>query len=236
MGWLTASLGQALQRRLGIDYLHANTLDVRDGVATGEVIPPIVDGAMKAQRLTEIAEAEGLSLEQCIAVGDGANDLPMLRLAGLGIAFRAKPLVRIDDDVCAAVEQMFDIMYAAEGIGLAAPQVALPYRVFVVNTAGRPDAGESPQASPGPAQPASPGPGGGSPGRRRGPGRPRACQPRPSPGRSTTPPAPRCWSRISSSTWSARTSCCRATWTGRCRSSSGRATDRKSTRLNSSHT
>lgn len=55
---------------------------------------------------------------------------------------RSKPLVRIDDEVCAAVERMFDIMYAAEGIGLAANQVALPYRVFVVNCAGRPDAGE----------------------------------------------------------------------------------------------
>jgi peptide deformylase len=55
---------------------------------------------------------------------------------------RAKPLARIDDEVCAAVGQMFDIMYAAEGIGLAANQVALPYRIFVVNTAGRPDAGE----------------------------------------------------------------------------------------------
>ena len=80
--------------RLGIDHLHANTLDIRDGIATGEVMDPIVDGAMKAQRLAEIARHEGLSLEQCIAVGDGANDLPMLRLAGLGIAFRAKPLVR----------------------------------------------------------------------------------------------------------------------------------------------
>ncbi len=101
LGYKTAILsggftffGQVLKDRLGIDHVHANTLDVRDGVVTGEVIPPIIDGAMKAQRLTEIAEAEGLSLEQCIAVGDGANDLPMLRLAGLGIAFRAKPLVR----------------------------------------------------------------------------------------------------------------------------------------------
>ena len=55
---------------------------------------------------------------------------------------RAKPLVRIDDEVCAAVEQMFDIMYDAEGIGLAANQVALPYRIFVVNTAGRQGAGQ----------------------------------------------------------------------------------------------
>ncbi|MFM8536294.1 MAG: phosphoserine phosphatase SerB [Acidimicrobiia bacterium] len=101
LGYKTAILsggftffGRVLQERLAIDHLHANTLDIRDGIVTGEVIPPIVDGAGKAARLTEIASREGLSLEQCIAVGDGANDLPMLRLAGLGIAFRAKPLVR----------------------------------------------------------------------------------------------------------------------------------------------
>jgi phosphoserine phosphatase len=89
-----AFFGRVLQARLGIDELHANTLDVRDGVVTGEVIPPIVDGAMKAALLQQIATEQGLSLEQCIAVGDGANDLPMLRLAGLGIAFRAKSVVR----------------------------------------------------------------------------------------------------------------------------------------------
>lgn len=101
LGYKTAILsggftffGTVLQQRLGIDHLHANTLDVRDGVVTGEVVPPIVDGARKAEMLQVIAASEGLSLEQCIAVGDGANDLPMLRLAGLGIAFRAKPLVR----------------------------------------------------------------------------------------------------------------------------------------------
>lgn len=101
LGYKTAILsggftffGRVLQQRLGIDHLHANTLDIRDGVVTGDVVPPIVDGAGKAARLAEIASREGLSLEQCIAVGDGANDLPMLRLAGLGIAFRAKPVVR----------------------------------------------------------------------------------------------------------------------------------------------
>jgi phosphoserine phosphatase len=87
-------MGRELQRRLGIDYLHANSLDIRDGVVTGDVREPIVDGARKAWHLTEIARTEGLSMEQVIAVGDGANDLPMLELAGLGIAFRAKPLVR----------------------------------------------------------------------------------------------------------------------------------------------
>jgi phosphoserine phosphatase len=87
-------VGRELQRRLGIDYLHANELDIVDGVVTGEVRTEIVDGARKAHYLAEIARDQGLSMEQVIAVGDGANDLPMLRLAGLGIAFRAKPLVR----------------------------------------------------------------------------------------------------------------------------------------------
>ena len=101
LGYKTAILsggftfvGRELQRRLGIDYLHANELDIRDGVVTGEVRPPIVDGERKAHHLAEIARAERLSMEQVIAVGDGANDLPMLQLAGLGIAFRAKPIVR----------------------------------------------------------------------------------------------------------------------------------------------
>ncbi len=87
-------MGEALQRRLGIDYLHANELDVAEGLVTGQVRGDIVDGARKAEHLQAIARAEQLSMEQVIAVGDGANDLPMLRLAGLGIAFRAKPVVR----------------------------------------------------------------------------------------------------------------------------------------------
>jgi phosphoserine phosphatase len=101
LGYKTAILsggftfvGRELQRRLGIDYLHANELHIVDGVVTGEIHSEIVDGARKAHYLAEIADAEGLSMDQVIAVGDGANDLPMLRLAGLGIAFRAKPLVR----------------------------------------------------------------------------------------------------------------------------------------------
>jgi len=83
-----------LQQRLGIDYVHANELELRDGEVTGRVSPPIMNGARKAEKLEEIARSEGFSLEQCVAVGDGANDIPMLNLAGMGIAYRAKPLVR----------------------------------------------------------------------------------------------------------------------------------------------
>lgn len=86
--------GRLLQERLGIDHLHANELGIEDGVVTGEVVGDIVDGRRKANLLQEIAREEGISLEQIIAVGDGANDLPMLNLAGLGIAFHAKPVVR----------------------------------------------------------------------------------------------------------------------------------------------
>lgn len=83
-----------LQQTLGIDSIHANELEIADGVVTGRVIPPIVNGQRKAALLEEIAQNEGFSLEQVIAVGDGANDIPMLKLAGMGIAYRAKPLVR----------------------------------------------------------------------------------------------------------------------------------------------
>jgi phosphoserine phosphatase len=86
--------GRRLQQRLGIDYMFANDLDVSGGKVTGRVRGEIVDGARKAELLKEIAAREGISLEQVIAVGDGANDLPMLSIAGLGIAFRAKPIVK----------------------------------------------------------------------------------------------------------------------------------------------
>lgn len=83
-----------LQQKLGIDYVFANELHIEQGKLTGIAVEPIVDAQRKADLLRELAEREGLSLEQTIAVGDGANDLPMLGLAGLGVAFRAKPLVK----------------------------------------------------------------------------------------------------------------------------------------------
>lgn len=85
--------GEYLQEILGVDYVYANQLDVQHGKVTGRVKGDIIDGQRKADLLRELADREGLMLEQVIAVGDGANDLPMLDIAGLGIAFRAKPLV-----------------------------------------------------------------------------------------------------------------------------------------------
>jgi phosphoserine phosphatase len=89
---------RSLQKRLGIDTVHANELEIADGKVTGRVIPPIINGTRKALLLAEIARSEGISLEQVVAVGDGANDIPMLSLAGMGIAYRAKPLVRQSAD------------------------------------------------------------------------------------------------------------------------------------------
>jgi phosphoserine phosphatase len=101
LGYKTAILSggftffaRSLQARLGIDYVFANELEIVDGAVTGRVTTDIVDGAKKAALLKEIAKRENISLEQVVAVGDGANDLPMLGIAGMGIAFRAKPLVR----------------------------------------------------------------------------------------------------------------------------------------------
>lgn len=86
--------GRYLQKKLGFDYVYANELDIVDGKVTGQVRGTIVNGEQKAKLLSDIAEKEGIELEQVVAVGDGANDLPMLSKAGLGIAFRAKPLVK----------------------------------------------------------------------------------------------------------------------------------------------
>ena len=86
--------GEHLQRKYGIDYVYANELEIgEDGKLTGRFVGEIVDGHRKAELLKLIAQVEKVNLAQTIAVGDGANDLPMLSEAGLGIAFHAKPRV-----------------------------------------------------------------------------------------------------------------------------------------------
>ena len=89
---------KSLQARLGIDEFYANELEIIDGKVTGRVIPPIMNGARKAELLAAIAERESIPLEEAVAVGDGANDLPMMEIAGMGIAYRAKPVVRLKAD------------------------------------------------------------------------------------------------------------------------------------------
>ncbi len=86
--------GRVLQHELGIDYVYGNELEIVNGKLTGNYVGDIVDGQRKAELLKNLAFKEGIHLEQVIAVGDGANDLPMLNLAGLGIAFHAKPKVK----------------------------------------------------------------------------------------------------------------------------------------------
>lgn len=86
--------GNYLQKELGIDYVFANQLEIKNGKLTGGYLGEIVDGNKKAEYLQKLAVQEGIHISQTIAVGDGANDLPMLNLAGLGIAFHAKPKVK----------------------------------------------------------------------------------------------------------------------------------------------
>src|ERR1700730_11705844 len=101
LGYKTAILsggfnffGKHLQARLGIDYVFANDLEIENGVLTGRLGSENVSGDKNSELLQSIARKENISLDQVVAVGDGANDLPMLNMAGMGIAFHAKPLVR----------------------------------------------------------------------------------------------------------------------------------------------
>lgn len=86
--------GRTLQRKFGFDYIFANDLEIENGLLTGRLSSEIIDGDKKAALLANIARHEGFTLEQTVAVGDGANDLPMMSIAGLGIAFRARPIVK----------------------------------------------------------------------------------------------------------------------------------------------
>ena len=101
LGYKTAILsggfsyfGEVLKQKLGVDYVFANELLNQDGKLTGQVSEPIIDASRKATLLEQLAVKENISLQQVVAVGDGANDLDMLQKAGLGIAFHAKQIVR----------------------------------------------------------------------------------------------------------------------------------------------
>ena len=96
---------------LGITHYKANSLEIQDGVLTGKVIGPIIDRAAKAAALREFAALENVSLEQTIAIGDGANDLDMIALAGLGIAFNAKPAVKAAADSSVSAPYLDSVLY-----------------------------------------------------------------------------------------------------------------------------
>ncbi len=96
---------------LGIHLVHANRLEVEDGVLTGRVLGEVVDRAGKAAALRRFAETEGLPLSRTIAIGDGANDLDMLAAAGLGVAFNAKPVVRQQADASVNVPYLDSVLF-----------------------------------------------------------------------------------------------------------------------------
>ena len=118
LGYRTAILSggfsvaaEALKARLAIDYAHSNLLEEADGKLTGRTLGAIVNARRKAELLEDIARAEGILLDQVIAVGDGANDLLMLERAGLGIAFRAKPKLRQAADTSISAGGLDTILY-----------------------------------------------------------------------------------------------------------------------------
>jgi phosphoserine phosphatase len=100
-----------VKQQLGMDVAHANRLVIRDNRLTGELEGNVIDGAAKARLLSEIALAEGIPLEQTVAIGDGSNDLEMLTLAGLGIAFNARPLVDAAADTTLKVPYLDAILF-----------------------------------------------------------------------------------------------------------------------------
>ena len=90
---------ERMQSRLHLDYSHANVLEILDGKLTGKVVGGIVDAQEKRRTVERVCGALGISTRQAIVMGDGANDLAMMSVAGLSVAFRAKPVVRAQADV-----------------------------------------------------------------------------------------------------------------------------------------
>lgn len=110
---------RALQNHLGIDHIVANTLEVQAGMLTGRVVLPIVNGQYKADTLQRLLDERGLERSQALAVGDGANDLPMLAKAGLGVAFHAKPCVQAATQYAVNVGGLDSIAYLMGASGEA---------------------------------------------------------------------------------------------------------------------
>ena len=103
--------GNYLKRRFGFDYVYANELEVENGKLTGRYVGQIVDGPRKAELLRLLCQFENIDIQQSVAVGDGANDLPMLNTAGLGIAFHAKPKVRANASQALSTVGLDGILY-----------------------------------------------------------------------------------------------------------------------------
>ena len=99
-----------VKNSLGMDESYANDLDIVDNLVTGEITSAIVDGKRKAEILQAVAQRLGIKLSETVAVGDGANDLPMLGLADIGIAYRAKPIVRDQADYAVTVAGLDGVM------------------------------------------------------------------------------------------------------------------------------
>ena len=101
-----------IAEQLGIDEVYANPLDIEEGEVTGHIQLPIINGAKKAAIVTHTAERLGIAMSQVVCVGDGANDLPMMALADLGVAFNAKPIVQARADAAINVTGLEGVLYA----------------------------------------------------------------------------------------------------------------------------
>ncbi|HUY43017.1 MAG TPA: phosphoserine phosphatase SerB [Acidimicrobiales bacterium] len=114
---------EPLLRELQVHYLEANRLEIKDGLLTGQLGGPVVDRAGKARALERFAAEVGVPLEQTVAVGDGANDIDMLSVAGLGIAFNAKPVVQEHADAALSVPYLDAVLYF---LGISREEIETP--------------------------------------------------------------------------------------------------------------
>ena len=114
---------EPLLRELQVSYLEANRLEIKDGVLTGKLDAPVVDRAAKARALERFAAEVGVPLAQTVAVGDGANDIDMLSVAGLGIAFNAKPVVQEHADAALSVPYLDAVLYF---LGISREEIDTP--------------------------------------------------------------------------------------------------------------